>query len=70
MTIIKRWAIMLVKFFYALKDENLQWNRVNQEQLLKLKHERAMAEKALEVDLKNKSILLAHTILLLETNSI
>jgi hypothetical protein len=69
MTTIKRWTNMLVKFFYTLKDENLQWNKVNQEQLLKLKHERAMAEKALEVDLKNKSILLAHTISMLETKN-
>ena len=69
MTIIKRWAFKLVRFFYSLKDEDLQWQTANQEQLLKLKHERAMAEKALEIALKNKSVLLAHEISLLEVKN-
>ncbi len=67
MTLIKRWALSLVRFFYSLKDEDLQWQLANQEQLLKLKHERVLAEKALEIDLKNKSVQLAHEISLLET---
>jgi hypothetical protein len=69
MKTIKRWAFMLVRFFYTLKDESLQWKVLNQEQLLKLKHERGMAEKVLEVELKNKSVLLAHEISLLETKN-
>jgi len=69
MTIIKRWVFKMVRFFYSLKDEDLQWQTANQEQLLKLKHERAMAEKALEVALKNKSVLLAHEISLLEVKN-
>ena len=69
MTIIKRWDFKLVRFFYSLKDEDLQWQTANQEQLLKLKHERAMAEKALEIALKNKSVLLAHEISLLEVKN-
>jgi hypothetical protein len=69
MLMIKRWAFSLVSFFYRLKDENLQWQVTNQEQLLKLKHERALAEKALEIDLKNKSVQLAHEISLLETKN-
>jgi len=69
MMTIKRWTIRLVRFFYTLKDESLQWNVANQEQLLKLKHERAIAEKTLEVALKNKSVLLAHEISLLETKN-
>jgi len=67
MTMIKRWIFRLVSFFYSLKNGSLQWQVANQEQLLKLKHERALAEKALEVALKNKSVLLAHEISLLET---
>lgn len=66
---IKRWAFSLVSFFYSLKDENLRWQVTNQEQLLKLKHERALAEKELEIELKNKSVLLAHEISLLETKN-
>ena len=69
MTFLKSWAFKMVRFFYSLKDENLQWQVANQEQLLKLKHERALAEKALEVALKNKSVLLAHEISLLETKN-
>ena len=69
MTTIKRWTIMLVRFFYTLKDQSLQWSVANQEHLLKLKHERAIAEKVLEVALKNKSVLLAHEISLLETKN-
>ncbi len=69
MTTIKRWAFMFVRFFYTLKDEGLQWQVANQEQLLKLKYERAIAEKTLEVELKNKSIMLAHQISLLETKN-
>jgi transposase-like protein len=66
---IKRWALSLVRFFYSLKDEDLQWQVANQEQLIKLKYRSAMAEKALEVDLKNKSVLLAHKVSLLETKN-
>jgi hypothetical protein len=69
MLMIKRWAFSLVSFFYSLKDENLRWQVTNQEQLLKLKHERALAEKELEIELKNKSVLLAHEISLLETKN-
>jgi hypothetical protein len=69
MLMIKHWAFSLVSFFYSLKDENLQWQVTNQEQLLKLKHERALAEKALEIELKNKSVQLAHEISLLETKN-
>ncbi len=69
MLMIKRWAFSLVSFFYSLKDENLRWQVTNQEQLLKLKHERALAEKELEIELKNKSVLLAHEVSLLETKN-
>jgi hypothetical protein len=69
MLMIKRWAFSLVSFFYSLKDENLRWQVTNQEQLLKLKHEHALAEKELEIELKNKSVLLAHEISLLETKN-
>lgn len=69
MLMIKRWAFSLVSFFYSLKDEKLRWQVTNQEQLLKLKHERALAEKELEIELKNKSVLLAHEVSLLETKN-
>jgi len=56
MTRLKNWTFALVKLFHSIKDENLQWQEKNQEQENKLKHNRVLASKALEADLKKRSV--------------
>ena len=69
MTTLKRWVFTLVKLFHSVKDENLQWKTANQDQQLKLRHARVLAEKSLEAELKRKSVRLAHEITLLQTKN-
>lgn len=57
----------LIKLFHLVKDENLKWQQANQDIQAKLKHARALAEKALEAELKKKSVRLEHDISLLKT---
>lgn len=66
---IKNWTFSLLKLLHAIKDENLTWHQFNQEQQLKLKHERILASKALEADLKKKSVELEHDIDLIRTKN-
>lgn len=56
-----------IKLLYSVKDENLKWQQANQGNLAKLKHARILAEKALEAELKKKSVRLEHDISLLKT---
>ena len=63
MTILNK----LIKLFFFIKDQNLQWHQANQDDLAKLKQSRVLAEKALEAQLKKKSIVLEHHISLLKT---
>ena len=58
-----------VKLFHSVKDENLQWKTTNQDQQIKLKQARVLAEKNLEAELKKKSVQLAHEIILLRTKN-
>jgi len=67
MTILKSWVINIVNLFHSVKDENLKWQQVNQDAQAKLKHARVLAEKALEAELKKKSVKLEHDINLLKT---
>ena len=69
MTTLKRWVFTLVTLFHSVKDENLHWKTANQNRQLKLKHARVLAEKALEAELKKKSVRLAHEITLLQTRN-
>ena len=69
MTTFKSWVFTLVNLFHSVKDENLHWKTTNQDQQLKLKHARVLAEKALEAELKKKSVHLAHEITLLQTKN-
>lgn len=69
MTTLKNLAISLVKLFHSVKDVNLQWQTANQDQQIKLKHTRVLAEKTLEAELKRKSVQLAHEITLLRTKN-
>ena len=69
MTILKNWVFTLVKLFHSVKDENLHWQNANQDQQVKLKHARVLAEKTLEAELKKKSVQLEHEITLLRTKN-
>jgi len=69
MTILKNWVFSLVKLFHSVKDENLHWKSANQDQQVKLKHARVLAEKTLEAELKMKSVRLEHEITLLRTKN-
>lgn len=51
----------------TVKDKKLRWLADNQEQQLRLKHARKLAEKDLSAELKQKSVYLAHEIELLKT---
>ena len=69
MTRLKSWTFALVKLFHSIKDENLQWQEKNQAQENKLKHNRVLASKALEADLKKRNVQLEHDINLLRTKN-
>lgn len=69
MTTLKNWTLTVLKLFFTVKDENLHWQENNQEQQNKLKHSRILATKALEAELKKKSLQLEHEISLLRTQN-
>ena len=69
MTTFKNWILTLVKLFHSVKDENLQWKNVNQDQQVKLKHARVLATKTLEAELKKRSVQLEHELTLLRTKN-
>ena len=69
MTTFKSWIFTLVKLFYSVKDEKLQWKTANQDQQFKLKHARVLAAKTLEAELKRRSVQLEHEITLLRTKN-
>ena len=69
MTTFKSWILTLVKLFYSVKDENLQWKKANQDQQGKLKHARVLAAKTLEAELKKRSVQLEHELTLLRTKN-
>ena len=66
---LKNWIFSLLNLFHAVKDENLNWQQLNQEQQLQLRHDRILASKALEADLKKKSVELEHHIDLIRTKN-
>jgi hypothetical protein len=57
----------IIKLFHSVKDENLKWQLANQTNQATLKHVRVLAEKALEIELKKRSVQLEHDISLLKT---
>ena len=67
MTTLKSWVFNIVNLFHSVKDENLKWQQTNQDAQAKLKHARVLAEKALEAELKKRSVHLEHDINLLKT---
>jgi len=69
MTTFKFRVLNWVKLFHSVKVENLQWKTTNQDQQIKLKQARVLAEKNLEAELKKKSVQLTHEITLLRTKN-
>ena len=69
MSTLKNRIFTLLKLFHSVKDENLKWQKANQDELAKLKQARVLAEKALEAELKKKSVQLEHEITLLKTKN-
>jgi argininosuccinate lyase len=69
MTTFKNRIFNWIRLFHSVKDENLQWKTTNQDQQIKLKQARVLAEKNLEAELKKKSVQLAHEIILLRTKN-
>lgn len=69
MTTLKAWFFTLIKLFHSVKDENLQWQKTNQDQQIRLKHARVLAAKTLEAELKKKSVQLEHEITLLRSKN-
>ena len=69
MTTFKIRILNWVKLFHSVKDENLQWKTTHQDEQIKLKQARVLAEKNLEAELKMKSVQLAHEITLLRTKN-
>ncbi|GAB6139612.1 hypothetical protein JCM14076_03410 [Methylosoma difficile] len=69
MTLLKTWLLAAVKLFHTVKDENLQWQSQNQDQIAALKHAQILAEQALSADLQKKTVQLEHEIDLLKTQN-
>ena len=69
MTTFKNRIFNWIRLFHSVKDENLKWKTTNQDQQIKLKQARVLAEKNLEAELKKKSVQLAHEIILLRTKN-
>lgn len=67
MTNLKSWVFALVDLFHSVRSENLKWQQDNQDDQARVKHAQVLAEKALEAELKKKSVQLAHDIALLKT---
>ncbi|MGZ8224692.1 MAG: hypothetical protein ACXW0H_06820 [Methylobacter sp.] len=67
MATFKDWVLNIVGLFHLVKDQNLKWQQDNQVSRAKLKHAHALAEKALEAELKKRSAQLEHEITLLRT---
>jgi hypothetical protein len=63
MTILNK----IIQLLHSVKDQNLKWQLANQGDQAKLKHARVLAEKALEAELKKRSVRLEHDISLLKT---
>ncbi|MDD5411477.1 MAG: hypothetical protein PHF31_08700 [Methylobacter sp.] len=67
MSILKNWVSNIVNLIHSVKDENLKWQQDNQDSQAKLKHAQVLSEKALEAELKKRSVQLEHDITLLRT---
>lgn len=69
MNVLKVWLANIVELWHSVKDSNLHWQANNQEQVAQLRHARVLAEKALEAELKKRSVQLEHEIILLRTQN-
>jgi len=67
MSYLKHWILSILSIFHIAKEEDLKWKQQNQQQQLKFKSARILAEKQLEAELKKRAVQLAHEISLLNT---
>lgn len=67
MKFLKHRCEQIVKFYYAVKDKNLDWQTNNQAKFLQLRQEKILAKRLLEAELSKQSVQLAHEIELLKT---
>lgn len=64
---LKDFLLNIINTIHALKTENLNWKRTNQEQEAQVKQDKVLAEKALISELKKRSRQLKHELTLLQT---
>ena len=62
-------AVAIVDAFHLVKDKNLHWQQINNEQLQDLKWAKVFAEKNLQTELKKRSVQLEHELSLLKTKN-
>jgi transposase-like protein len=67
MNTFRNWVLSFTRLLHSIKNENLEWQNANQALQAKLKQTHAINEKALEAELKKRSVQLAHEIALLKT---
>jgi hypothetical protein len=69
MSKFKTWPLKVLQLLRLVKDENLRWRRRNQQELLQLKHDKILAEKKLEAQLREQQIALAHELAVLKAKN-
>ncbi|MGR8934256.1 MAG: hypothetical protein ACU837_07690 [Gammaproteobacteria bacterium] len=65
----RRLALEMVQIFHLAKDVKIEWRQRNQAELLRLKHEKTLAEKNLAARLRKQQLALEHEIDLLKTKN-
>ena len=66
---IGQWLLELVDLFHSVKDKDLQWQKNNLPLQSELRRSQALAEQALEAELKTKTVQLEHELSLLRTQN-
>ncbi len=69
MSQLNSWLLSLFSVFHSAKTENLKWQQQHQHTQQQLKSAQILAEKALEIELKKRTVQLAHDIDLLTTEN-
>lgn len=67
MKILEHKIHSIVNLIHSIKAKNLDWRSANQDQQIKLSHEKILADKTLAAELTKRSVQLAHEINLLKT---
>lgn len=69
MNVLKTCLTHIVDLWLSVKDSNLRWQTDNREQVAQLRRAQVLAEKALEAELKKRSVQLEHEVALLKTKN-